>query len=50
MKPVYVSVGHRTGLDNACAHILALTPRYRLPESTRRADRLCRRALIEATA
>ncbi|WP_327678265.1 endonuclease V [Streptomyces sp. NBC_00467] len=50
VKPVYVSVGHRTGLDNACAHILALTPRYRLPESTRRADRLCRRALIEATA
>ncbi|MET9666970.1 endonuclease V [Streptomyces sp. NPDC006475] len=50
VKPVYVSVGHRTGLDNACAHILALAPRYRLPESTRRADRLCRRALSEATA
>ncbi|MFE9448220.1 endonuclease V [Streptomyces sp. NPDC006739] len=48
VKPVFVSVGHRTGLDNACAHVLALTPRYRLPETTRRADSLCRRALREA--
>ncbi|MEU0057654.1 endonuclease V [Streptomyces sp. NPDC006334] len=50
VKPVFVSVGHRVSLDNACAHTLALTPRYRLPESTRRADALCRRALREATA
>ncbi|MET7474417.1 endonuclease V [Streptomyces sp. NPDC005648] len=42
-------VGHRTTLDNACAHVLALTPAYRLPETTRRADALCRRALREAT-
>ncbi|MFE6489934.1 endonuclease V [Streptomyces sp. NPDC057757] len=49
VKPVFVSVGHRTSLDNACAHTLALTPRYRLPESTRRADSLCRKALREAT-
>jgi len=44
-----LSVGHRTDLDNACAHTLALTPKYRLPETTRRADALCRRALQEAT-
>ncbi|MFJ6836331.1 endonuclease V [Streptomyces sp. NPDC091209] len=50
IKPVFVSVGHRVDLDNACAHTLALTPKYRLPESTRRADALCRRALQEATA
>ncbi|MET8137942.1 MULTISPECIES: endonuclease V [unclassified Streptomyces] len=50
IKPVFVSVGHRVDLDNACAHTLALTPKYRLPESTRRADSLCRRALQEATA
>ncbi|MEU8789422.1 endonuclease V [Streptomyces sp. NPDC048643] len=50
VKPVFVSVGHRVDLDNACAHTLALTPKYRLPESTRRADSLCRRALQEATA
>jgi deoxyribonuclease V len=50
IKPVFVSVGHRVDLANACAHTLALTPKYRLPESTRRADALCRRALQEATA
>ncbi|WP_037863159.1 endonuclease V [Streptomyces sp. NRRL S-340] len=49
VKPVFVSVGHRVTLDNACAHTLALTPSYRLPETTRRADALCRRALREAT-
>ncbi|MFE0099791.1 endonuclease V [Streptomyces sp. NPDC059009] len=49
VKPVFVSVGHRVTLDNAVAHTLRLTPRYRLPESTRRADALCRAALREAT-
>ncbi|MCL7375394.1 endonuclease V [Streptomyces sp. 35G-GA-8] len=49
VKPVFVSVGHRVGLANACAHTLRLTPHYRLPESTRRADALCRRALRETT-
>ncbi|MFG3093535.1 endonuclease V [Streptomyces sp. NPDC048202] len=50
VKPVYVSVGHRVTLHNAVAHALALAPRYRLPETTRRADALCRRALREAAA
>ncbi|MFD7433653.1 endonuclease V [Streptomyces sp. NPDC059861] len=50
VKPVYVSVGHRVLLDTACAHVLRLSPRYRLPETTRLADSLCRRALREATA
>ncbi|EYT82860.1 endonuclease V [Streptomyces sp. Tu 6176] len=50
VKPVFVSVGHRVSLDTACAHTLALTPSYRLPETTRRADALCRRALKEAAA
>ncbi len=48
VKPVFVSVGHRVSLDNACAHTLRLAPGFRLPESTRRADALCRRALREA--
>ncbi|KOU91871.1 MULTISPECIES: endonuclease V [Streptomyces] len=48
-KPVYVSVGHKVTLDNACAHVLALSPRFRIPETTRRADSLCRRALREAS-
>ncbi|MDV9189697.1 endonuclease V [Streptomyces sp. SR27] len=48
VKPVFVSVGHRISLANACAHTLHLTPRYRIPETTRYADSLCRRALKEA--
>ncbi|AZQ74269.1 endonuclease V [Streptomyces luteoverticillatus] len=47
VKPVFVSVGHRVNLDHACAWSLALSPRYRLPETTRAADSLCRRALAE---
>ncbi|TJZ56886.1 endonuclease V [Streptomyces piniterrae] len=45
VKPVFVSVGHRIDLDGACAHTLRLAPKYRLPETTRAADSLCRRAL-----
>ncbi|MER8222199.1 endonuclease V [Streptomyces sp. NPDC094143] len=45
VKPVFVSTGHRVSLANACAHTLALTRAYRLPETTRRADALCREAL-----
>ncbi|MGW0738103.1 endonuclease V [Streptomyces sp. NPDC002851] len=48
VKPVFVSVGHRVSLDRAVAHTLHLAPRYRLPETTRRADALCRRALSAA--
>lgn len=48
VKPVFVSVGHRMSLDNAVDQVLALTPRYRLPETTRTADRLCREALAAA--
>ncbi|MET8847625.1 endonuclease V [Amycolatopsis sp. NPDC004625] len=44
VKPVYVSAGHRIGLAHACRVTLALTPRYRLPETTRQADRLSRAA------
>ncbi|MEU6833504.1 endonuclease V [Nocardia beijingensis] len=49
VKPVFVSVGHHIDLDTACAQVLALTPRYRLPETTRHADHLCRAALRTAT-
>lgn len=40
VKPVYVSVGHRVRLKTAIAVVLACAPRYRLPETTRLADRL----------
>ncbi|GAA3950065.1 endonuclease V [Actinomadura viridis] len=48
VKPVFVSAGHRISLDAACRLTLALTPEYRLPETTRRADRLSRDALAAA--
>lgn len=40
VKPVYVSVGHRLSLASAIHIVLACTPRYRLPETTRLAHRL----------
>ncbi|HEY7486520.1 MAG TPA: endonuclease V [Streptosporangiaceae bacterium] len=48
VRPVFVSAGHRIDLDSACRHVLDLCPRYRLPETTRAADRLCRAALRAA--
>jgi deoxyribonuclease V len=40
VSPVYVSAGHLMELDLAIDLILRLTPRFRLPESTRRAHAL----------
>ncbi|KZB87551.1 deoxyribonuclease V [Amycolatopsis regifaucium] len=48
VKPVYVSVGHKISLDNACRQVLRLCPAFRQPETTRLADRLCRDALKES--
>ncbi|MGC5051164.1 endonuclease V [Micromonospora sp. DT48] len=45
VKPVFVSVGHRTNLDQATTITLDLSRRYRLPEAIRRADFLSREAL-----
>jgi deoxyribonuclease V len=45
VKPVFVSVGHRTGLDNAVRTTLRLASTFRLPETTRAADHACRAAL-----
>lgn len=45
VKPVFVSTGHRIDLDTACRHVLAAARDYRLPETTRLADRLCRDVL-----
>ncbi len=35
VKPVFVSIGHRTILDEATEFILSCTDKYRLPEPTR---------------
>lgn len=50
VKPVYVSVGHLIDIDTACDRVLSLTPEFRQPETTRRADRLCRQLLREISA
>ena len=40
VKPIYVSIGHRIDLNTAIDYVLRCTPKYRLPETTRVADRL----------
>ena len=39
-KPLYVSAGHRISLETALDYVRRCTPKYRLPETTRLADRL----------
>lgn len=39
VKPVFVSIGHRISLETACHWVLNATRHYRLPETTRLADR-----------
>ena len=39
-KPVFVSIGHRVSLATACAWVLRLASRYRLPEPIREAHRI----------
>lgn len=40
VQPLYVSVGHRIGLTTAVEYVLRCAPKYRLPETTRLADKL----------
>ncbi|OKH21334.1 endonuclease V [Hydrococcus rivularis NIES-593] len=40
VNPVYVSVGHRISLITAIDYVLRCTTKYRLPETTRLADKL----------
>ena len=40
VQPVYVSVGHRISLETAVKYVLQCAPKYRLPETTRLADKL----------
>ena len=39
-KPLYISTGHRVSLPTAIDYVLRCTPKYRLPETTRIADKL----------
>ncbi len=40
VKPVYVSIGHRVGLESAVRLVMSCTGRFRLPEPTRWAHHL----------
>ena len=42
-KPLYVSPGHRVSLETAIEFTLRCAPKYRLPETTRQADKLASR-------
>ncbi len=47
VRPVYVSIGHRISLETANRRVLGATTRYRLPETTRAADRLSREGIAK---
>ncbi len=40
VNPLYISSGHRVSLPTAIDYVLRCTPKYRLPETTRVADKL----------
>ena len=43
VKPLYISIGHRISLETAVDYVLSCAPKYRLPETTRKADELASR-------
>lgn len=50
VSPIYVSVGHGVSLPTAIEYVLALSPRYRLPETTRAAHRLASQVPVRAAS
>lgn len=40
VKPIYVSIGHRISLPTALEYVMGCLTKYRLPETTRWADKL----------
>ena len=40
VQPLYVSIGHRISLSTAVDYVLQCAPKYRLPETTRLADKM----------
>ena len=47
VKQIYVSIGHKISLITAINYVLKCTTNYRLPETTRWADKLASNILIE---
>ncbi|MBQ4914248.1 deoxyribonuclease V [Maribacter sp. MMG018] len=48
-KPVFVSIGHKVNLEFATSLVLELCPKYRLPETTRKADHLVNSLMKQTT-
>ncbi|AFZ37066.1 Endonuclease V [Stanieria cyanosphaera PCC 7437] len=40
VKPIYISIGHKISLNTAINYVMGCLTKYRLPETTRWADRL----------
>ena len=40
VKPIYVSIGHKISLPTAIDYVMGCLTKYRLPETTRQADKL----------
>lgn len=40
VQPLFVSVGHRISLETSIEYVLQCAPKYRLPETTRLADKM----------
>ncbi len=47
INPIFISIGHKISLKKANKIILELSPKYRLPETTRLSDQAVRRKLKE---
>ena len=47
VKPLFVSIGHRINMEDSIRIVLRCCHRYRLPETTRRADKLARGRLVD---
>ncbi|MEM7337014.1 MAG: endonuclease V [Actinomycetota bacterium] len=50
VKPVYVSPGHLVDVESARRLVLALCPRFRLPETTRLADQIGRQIIRDRSS
>ncbi len=48
VKPLYVSPGHRIGLESSVEWVMACTTRFRLPETTRKAHHLASVSQVNA--
>lgn len=45
-KPLYISVGHRISLATAISFVMGCVTKYRLPETTRAADKLASHGVV----